>query len=89
MCVGIEWQQREVASFGSAFQRRNSSGTVEARFLCLILRNFLAAVYGIVAVLSGLVPEILHLAMDFAKEILVRLVFHDEQFTLRRDVTGQ
>ena len=79
----------ESPSLRSIFQLRNGSGTVEALFLCLILRNFLAAVYGIVAVLSGLVPEILHLAMDFAKEILVRLVFHDEQFTLRRDVTGQ
>jgi hypothetical protein len=45
--------------------------------------------YGIVTILTGLVPEILHLTMDFPKEVLVGLVFHDEQFTPSPVVTGQ
>jgi len=78
----------EIPSLGSVFRLRNGSGTVKTLFVCLILCNFLAALCGIVAILTGLVPEILHLAMDFAKEVLVGLVFHDEQFTPGLAVTG-
>jgi hypothetical protein len=73
---------QEVASFGSVFRLRNGSRTVEALFLSLILCNFLAALYGIVAILTGLVPKILHLAMNFAKEVLVGLVFHTSSLLL-------
>ena len=63
--------------------------TIKALLLRLILGNFLAALYGVVAILTGLVSNIPHFAMDFAKEVWVGLVFHDEQFTPSRVVTGQ
>ena len=68
----------EIPSLGSVFRLRNGSGTVKTLFVCLILCNFLAALYGMVAILPGLVPEILHFTMDFAKEVFVLAAFHDE-----------
>lgn len=79
-------RMHEVVSLGLAFWG-NRCRTIKALSLSLVLCGFLAALHGVVASLAGLVPEILHFAMYFAKEVLVGLIFHDEQFTppWRRD----
>ena len=61
----------------------NGCRTVQALLLHLILCNFMAGSYGTVAIVTSFVPEIPHLAMDFAKEVLIWLVFHNQQFTPR------
>lgn len=73
----------------SAFRLRNGRGTVKALLLCLILCHFQAALYVAVAIRTRLVPQILHLAMNFAKEVLVGLVLHNQQFTPNLAVTRQ
>lgn len=64
-----------------AFGWGSGSRPVEALPLRLIVSKSLTALCGLVPIPAGLVPDIPHSAVDFAKEVFVRLDFHDEQCT--------
>ena len=59
--------------------RRENGGSrpVEAFPARLVVSHSLAALCGLVSIPAGLVPNLLHSSVNFAKEVLVGLTLHD------------
>lgn len=78
------FNNQQAASLRSVFWR-DRCRTVKALLLRRILCSF-QALFGGSPILTSLVPDVLHFTMNFAKEVLVGLVFHDKQSTLISDI---